>query len=82
MFYVYVLESQKDSRLYKGFTNDLDKRIAEHNSGKNKSTKGFIPWKLVYFEEFENLNEAVKREKYFKSGSGREFLKVVLEKAV
>lgn len=79
MFYVYVLESQKNSRLYKGFTNDLDKRIAEHNSGKNVSTKGFRPWKLVYVEEFENLNEAIKREKYFKSGSGREFLKVVLK---
>ena len=69
MFYVYVLESQKNSRLYKGFTNDLDKRIAVHNSGKNVSTKGFRPWKLVYVEEFENLNEAIKRGDIKKGGT-------------
>ena len=52
-----------------------DKRIKEHNSGKTKSTKGYKLWKLVYFETFETRDEAVLREKYFKTGSGREFLK-------
>ncbi|MFC5682658.1 GIY-YIG nuclease family protein [Flavobacterium sp. MAHUQ-51] len=79
-YYVYVLESQKDGRLYKGHTSDIDKRIKEHNSGKTKSTKAYKPWNLVYFEVFNTREEAVLREKYFKSGIGREFLKEKLEK--
>ena len=78
MFYVYVIKSEMDGRLYKGFTANLDQRIKEHNSGKTKSTKAYIPWKLVYFEEFLKREDAIKREKYFKSGSGREFLKTKL----
>lgn len=79
-YFVYILESEIDGRLYKGQTRDINKRIKEHNSGKTKSTKGFIPWKLVYFEIFETSDEAVFREKYFKTGSGREFLKGKLTK--
>ena len=79
-YYVYVLESEIDGRLYKGQTFDIDKRIKEHNLGKTKSTKGFKPWKLVYFEVFETREEALEREKYFKTGSGREFLKAKLIK--
>jgi len=74
MFFTYVLESKIDGRLYKGLTQNLDQRIIEHNSGKNKSTKAFRPWKLVYFEAFETRLEARIREKYFKTGSGRKFL--------
>ncbi len=59
-------------------TNNLDRRLKEHNSGQNKSTKAFLPWKLVYKEDFEDISEARKREKYFKSGSGREYLKSIL----
>lgn len=81
MFFVYVIQSQIDRRLYKGFTADLDKRIVEHNSGKTKSTKGYIPWKLVYYEKVKTRIEARKREKYFKSGIGREFLKQKINKA-
>ena len=79
-YFVYVLESEIDGRLYKGHTCDIDKRIKEHNSGKTKSTKGYKPWKLVYFEIFDTREEAVLREKYFKTGSGREFLKEKLIK--
>ena len=74
-YFVYVLKSEIDGRLYKGQTNKIDKRIIEHNSGKTKSTKGFKPWKLVYLESFKTRDEAVIREKFFKTGSGREFLK-------
>jgi putative endonuclease len=77
-YYVYVLESEKDQRWYKGHTVDLDKRIKEYNSGKTKSTKGFIPWRLVYFEVVETREEAIQRERYFKTGSGREFLKKII----
>jgi putative endonuclease len=79
-YFVYILESENDGRHYKGQTSDIDKRIKEHNSGKTKSTKGYMPWKLVYFETFETREEAVLREKYFKTGSGREFLKEKLTK--
>ena len=79
-YFVYVLESEKDGRLYKGQTSDIEKRVKEHNSGKTKSTKGYKPWKLVYFETFETRIEAVLREKHFKSGSGREFLKEIIKK--
>jgi len=79
-YFVYILESEIDGRLYKGHTADIDKRIIEHNSGKTKSTKGYKPWKLVYFEVFDTREESVLREKYFKTGSGREFLKEKLLK--
>ena len=74
-YYVYVLRSEKDGRLYKGFSSRLKDRIEEHNSGKTNSTKGYRPWELVYFEIFETQKEALAREKYLKSGAGREFLK-------
>ena len=48
-YFVYILESEKDGRLYKGQTVDINTRVKEHNSGKTKSTKGYKPWKLVYF---------------------------------
>ncbi|WP_447950795.1 GIY-YIG nuclease family protein [Chryseobacterium koreense] len=77
-FYVYVIKSKLNGNLYKGQTDNLAKRLSEHNAGYNRSTKAFLPWELVYFEEFETREEALVREKYFKSGSGREFLKKVL----
>lgn len=78
MYIVYVLQSQNDGRLYKGFTDNLERRINEHNSGKTKSTKAFLPWKLVYQEAVSNREKARKREKYLKSGIGGDFLKTIL----
>jgi putative endonuclease len=79
MFIVYVLKSTVDGRLYKGFTRNLDRRLWEHNRGKTKSTKAYGPWQLVYKEEVESREEARKREKYLKSGIGREYLKKILD---
>ena len=81
MFVVYVIQSQKDSRLYKGFTKDIEKRLKQHNSGKTKSTKAYLPWVLVYSEKVFSRVEARKREKYLKSGIGRDYLKEILKKA-
>ena len=75
LYFVYVLKSEVDGRLYKGMTDDIERRLKEHNAGKTKSTRGFRPWKLVYKESFETLDLAREREKYFKTGEGREFLK-------
>ena len=83
MYYAYVLKSTLDNRLYKGHTHNIEHRIKEHNSGKTKSTKGYIPWVLVYYETFQTKEEAMAREKYFKSGVGRAFLnKIIYGQAV
>ena len=77
-YYAYVLYSPNTDRFYKGHCSDVSRRLAEHNAGKTKSIKAFIPWKLVYSEEFNSREEAIKREKYFKTAAGRRFLKKVI----
>ena len=74
-FYVYVIKS-KEGLKYTGMTEDLALRLKQHND-KSLSfwTKRGSNWKLVYKEKFENKAEALKREKWLKSGVGREFLK-------
>jgi len=78
MYIVYVIKSEKDGRLYVGFTENLARRTKEHNAGKTKSTKGYRPWALVYKEEVTERSLARKREKYLKSGCGKEFLKNIM----
>ena len=73
-FYSYVLRSSKNGILYKGSTQNLEKRLQTHNSGKVKFTSKNIPWELVISEEFSTRSEAVKREKWYKSGVGRDWI--------
>ena len=73
-WYVYVLQNRR-RHWYIGSTKDLRKRILKHNSGKNKSTKHGVPWKLIYCEISINQQDARARERYFKSGMGRRYLK-------
>ena len=61
IYFVYILTSLKDSKRYIGMTSDLNRRLSEHNSGKVKSTKNRNPLKLIYTEEFESKEEAMKR---------------------
>ena len=75
MYYVYVLQSKVDGSLYYGRTTNLHKRIKEHNSGRTKSLKNKIPLELVYYEMVNSLNKAMSKERYFKSGFGRKFIK-------
>ena len=75
MFYTYVLLSEKDKEFYVGFTNDLKRRLDEHQRGVVGSTAQRRPLKLVYYEACLNENDAIKREKYFKTGFGRRFLR-------
>jgi len=75
MFYVYVLFSEQHNRYYIGFTTDIDKRLKEHNCGKTKSTKGFVPWIVIYNEQYCCKEEARAREKYLKSAAGRRWRK-------
>ncbi|MDP2683927.1 MAG: GIY-YIG nuclease family protein [bacterium] len=74
-YYTYVLESTKDEKLYIGWINNLEKRFEDHNSEKVNSTKWRSPLNLIYFEACLSKDMAIKREKYFKTGFGRRFLK-------
>ncbi len=80
MHYVYVLRSEKDGKWYAGCTEDLQKRISEHNDGKTYSTKGRGPFKMIYCEASLNKEDAFAREEYLKSGMGKRYLKSRLKR--
>ena len=79
MYYVYVLQSQKDKSLYIGYTADLRKRFSEHNNGRSKATKPFRPYILILYEAFLNQTDAKAREEYLKSGWGFRTIKKMLK---
>jgi len=74
-FYVYVLRSVNFERNYIGFTKNVKNRLKQHNSGKTKSTKPYKPWRLLFFESYNTKTEAIDRERFLKSGKGRELIK-------
>ena len=74
-YYVYVLRSNEFERNYTGFTTNLENRLKQHNSGKTASTRPYKPWRILYYECFSTKKEALSKEKYLKSGIGREFIK-------
>jgi putative endonuclease len=77
MYVVYAIKSTTREYIYVGLTNNLERRLGEHNRGINKTTKAYKPFKLIYSEDINNRVEARIREKYFKSGIGKEFLKSI-----
>jgi putative endonuclease len=77
-YFLYILYSPSFNRTYTGQTNNLDNRLTYHNSGKVNSTKLYKPWVLIYSESFVSRAEAMKKEKWFKSKSGREKIAVIL----
>ena len=79
---LYVLQSLKDNRTYVGSTRNFEVRLSLHNSDRVKSTRHRRPFKVLFTEEFETLQEARKREPYYKSGAGRHKLKEFLELAL
>ena len=78
MYFVYILQSLKDGKLYVGYTNNLKRRFFEYNSGLIKITKWRRPFKLIFYEAFLNQQDATAREKYFKTDWGRKYLKKIL----
>ena len=75
MFTVYVLYSEKFDKTYIGFSQNLEQRLLSHNElGKKGWTIHFRPWKLIHQEEYETKAEATSREKFLKSGKGREWI--------
>ncbi|MBI2440529.1 MAG: GIY-YIG nuclease family protein [Lentisphaerae bacterium] len=74
MYYVYFLRSLKNhKKTYVGFTENIDQRLAEHNTGKNPSTARHIPWELMGYVAIPSRSKALAMERYFKSGSGHAF---------
>ena len=78
VFYVYVLRSESDSGFYIGFSTNLRARLRQHQEGESRATSHRGPWELVYYEAYLNQEDALGRERYLKSGSGRRFLKTQL----
>jgi putative endonuclease len=75
MWYVYIIKSKIDNFIYIGSTNDLDRRLSEHNEGKSQSTKAYAPYEIVAFVAVQTEAKARELEKYFKTGSGKAILK-------
>jgi len=78
-YFVYILFSEKDKRLYVGYTEDLKKRIEKHKDGFVKSTNYRLPIKLIHYECYSDRLDAKRREKFFKGGKGRNELKIQLQ---
>lgn len=75
MYYTYILRSDKDGKLYAGFTKNLQARLESHHTGKVLSTSYRRPLELVYYEACLNEKDAIRREKYFKTFYGKLFLR-------
>ena len=78
-YWVYILQNTTTGKLYKGQTSDLESRIERHNThepgSKRYTYKQKGAWHLIYSEEYSTRSEAMKREKFLKSGQGREWIK-------
>jgi putative endonuclease len=79
MEYVYILQSEKTGKLYKGCTNNLRRRLRDHNGKNVISTKNGVPWKLIYYQGFLSKTDALREENFLKTGKGRERIKYLLE---
>jgi putative endonuclease len=77
MLYVYVLQSSE--RFYVGSTNNLKRRLAEHNAGQNIATKAYKPWILIFYEGYLAHEDALRREKYLKTTQGKQALRRMLK---
>jgi putative endonuclease len=80
MVFVYVIESLTDKTWYTGIALNAENRLNEHNSGKNRFTKGHRPWKIIYTEVHDNWQKARDREKYLKSAAGKRWLEKELNR--
>jgi putative endonuclease len=78
MWFLYILYSSKRDKFYIGSTNDLQRRLNEHNNRHTPSTRGGEPWNLVYHEEFENKSDARKRERAIKAKKSRTYIEFLI----
>jgi len=79
-FVVYILYSERFNKNYTGFTSNLIERFKSHNYlGTKRFTLKFRPWAVIHVEFFNSKSEAIKREKYFKTGTGRQFIQNLIQ---
>ena len=76
-FIVYAISSQSRNYIYVGITSDLEARLVRHNAGFEKTTKPYAPFYVIFTEKLEDRKSARNKEKYFKSGTGKEQLKLI-----
>lgn len=81
MVFLYAIKNNINTEIYVGISDNITRRIKEHNSGKNRYTKAFMPWEVFYQEVFSDYATARKREIYFKNASGKKFLKNILQQS-
>lgn len=79
MYYLYILRSLKNGKLYIGSTPDLKERLKSHNNGENKATKPNIPYELIFYSGFTNEKDAISCEQYFKTTAGWKRIHKMLE---
>jgi putative endonuclease len=77
MFYVYAISSLEHNYIYVGLTQDIDERIKRHNDGRERTTKFYKPFELIYSEDCKTRIDARFQEKYWKSGVGKEKLRTL-----
>jgi putative endonuclease len=82
MYTVYLLQSKRNGSLYIGYSRDIKRRLSEHNDGKVASTAPYRPYKMIYGELFVNRKDATLREKYLKTGWGRNYLHKTLQNTI
>ena len=74
MFYVYILQSVLNGRFYVGHSDEIGRRLREHNAGECRYTRRWRPWELVYSEEFQTRSEAMRREREIKKRKSRKYI--------
>ena len=80
MYYVYILKSLVTDKSYVGYTEKLpEDRLKEHNNGSNQWTSGYKPFTLIYYETFVCKTDALKRERFYKSGQGKKLKTIILK---
>jgi len=79
MYYLYILFNKAETRTYVGVASDVNKRLEEHNAGRVKSSRPYLPYKIVHIESFETLSSARQKEKFYKSTTGRRKLREILK---
>ena len=82
MYYVYVLQNDKNKTIYIGYTKDLKQRIKEHRRGNTVTTKRLKTYTLVFYEAFRSKLDAKRREYYFKSTKGNSSLKQIIRESI
>ena len=78
-YYTYILKSKKNNRYYIGSTENIERRLQEHNWSRTTSTKSGIPWEVVYTETYETRSEAIKREYQIKAKKSRKYIDFLIE---